>query len=61
MFCLMPFHGFREAGENTAWASSLQLALQMVFGILGMIPVMAFSRWREYRADAGGVFNRKTK
>src|SRR5581483_3439783 len=33
----------------------LQNALQMVFGILGMIPVMAFSRWREFRADAGGA------
>lgn len=29
--------------------------LQLVFGILGMIPVMAFSRWREFRADAGGA------
>jgi len=29
--------------------------LQMVFGILGMIPIMAFSRWREFRADAGGA------
>jgi heat shock protein HtpX len=33
----------------------LRMALEMVFGILGMIPVMAFSRWREYRADAGGA------
>jgi heat shock protein HtpX len=30
-------------------------ALQMVFGIIGMIPLMAFSRWREFRADAGGA------
>lgn len=29
--------------------------LQMVFGIIGMIPLMAFSRWREFRADAGGA------
>lgn len=36
-------------------AYMLQNLLQMVFGILGMIPVMAFSRWREYRADAGGA------
>jgi heat shock protein HtpX len=28
---------------------------QIVFGILGMIPVNAFSRWREFRADAGGA------
>jgi heat shock protein HtpX len=33
----------------------LRMALEFVFGILGMIPVMAFSRWREYRADAGGA------
>jgi heat shock protein HtpX len=30
-------------------------ALQLVFGIIGMIPLMAFSRWREFRADAGGA------
>ena len=29
--------------------------LQMAFGFLGMIPLMAFSRWREFRADAGGA------
>jgi heat shock protein HtpX len=29
--------------------------LQIVFGIIGMIPLMAFSRWREFRADAGGA------
>jgi heat shock protein HtpX len=33
----------------------LIMALQMVFGIIGMIPLMAFSRWREFRADAGGA------
>lgn len=29
--------------------------LQTVLGILATILVMAFSRWREYRADAGGA------
>jgi heat shock protein HtpX len=29
--------------------------LQIVLGILASIVVMAFSRWREYRADAGGA------
>jgi heat shock protein HtpX len=30
-------------------------ALEMVLGILGMMVVAAFSRWREYRADNGGA------
>lgn len=29
--------------------------LQMVLGILGMLVVCAFSRWREFRADKGGA------
>lgn len=29
--------------------------LQLVLGVLATIIVMAFSRWREYRADAGGA------
>ncbi len=33
----------------------LIMMLQFVFGIIGMIPLMAFSRWREFRADAGGA------
>jgi heat shock protein HtpX len=33
----------------------LVMVFDLVFGILGMIPVMAFSRWREFRADAGGA------
>jgi heat shock protein HtpX len=32
----------------------MRMMFQMLFGMLGMIIVMAFSRWREYRADAGG-------
>lgn len=32
----------------------IRQVLQMVFGLLGMIVVMWFSRWREFRADAGG-------
>lgn len=28
---------------------------QIIFGILGTIVVAAFSRWREFRADAGGA------
>ncbi|HTC21788.1 MAG TPA: protease HtpX [bacterium] len=40
----------------------IRMALQMLFGILGMIPLMAFSRWREFRADAGSArLSGKTK
>jgi heat shock protein HtpX len=31
------------------------MALQLVLSLLGSMVVMAFSRWREYRADAGGA------
>jgi len=31
------------------------IVLQIVLGILASMIVMAFSRWREYRADAGGA------
>ncbi|MBY0357228.1 MAG: protease HtpX [Candidatus Obscuribacterales bacterium] len=33
----------------------VQIALEVVFMILGSIVVAWFSRWREYRADAGGA------
>jgi heat shock protein HtpX len=33
----------------------VEFALQIVFLILGSIVIAAFSRWREYRADAGGA------
>ncbi len=33
----------------------LTMALEIVLSLFGMIVVMAFSRWREYRADAGGA------
>jgi len=33
----------------------LVILFQIVFGILGQIVVSGFSRWREYRADAGGA------
>ena len=31
------------------------MAAQLLFGILASLIVMAFSRWREFRADAGGA------
>jgi heat shock protein HtpX len=33
----------------------VQFALEMVFMVLGSLVVMAFSRYREFRADAGGA------
>ena len=33
----------------------IRQALQIVLGLLGMMVIMWFSRWREYRADAGGA------
>jgi len=33
----------------------LVMLLEMVLGLLGMMVVAAFSRWREYRADRGGA------
>lgn len=43
-----------ERGHGPAfWIVSL--IAQFVFGLLAMMIVMWFSRWREYRADAGGA------
>jgi heat shock protein HtpX len=41
------------------WAAVVQfisvIVFDILFSLLGAIPVMAFSRWREFRADAGGA------
>lgn len=44
-------------GDRNGGGSSFFLVymLQIVLSFLGMIPLMAFSRWREFRADAGGA------
>lgn len=43
-----------ERGHGPAfWIVSF--IAEMVFGVLAMMIVMWFSRWREYRADAGGA------
>ncbi|MEM7002467.1 MAG: protease HtpX [Pseudomonadota bacterium] len=43
-----------ERGHGPAfWIVSF--VAEMVFGVLAMMIVMWFSRWREYRADAGGA------
>jgi heat shock protein HtpX len=45
----------RDSGGG-GWAEYLMIQLfQIVFSILGYLVVAAFSRWREFRADAGGA------
>jgi heat shock protein HtpX len=34
---------------------AVTIGLEILLSILGMLVVAAFSRWREYRADAGGA------
>ncbi|WP_440222007.1 protease HtpX [Dokdonella sp. MW10] len=46
--------GNREGGNGIAYFA-IVLILQFVLGIFASMIVMAFSRWREYRADAGGA------
>jgi heat shock protein HtpX len=43
-----------ERGYGPGYFLSV-IVLQIVLGILASIVVMAFSRWREFRADAGGA------
>ncbi len=43
-----------ERGYGPGYFISV-LVLQLVLGILASMIVMAFSRWREFRADAGGA------
>ena len=45
--------GNREGGGLAYYA--IVFALDMVFGALASIIAMGFSRWREFRADAGGA------
>jgi len=46
----------RERGGGSFFVRYiLQFVLEIVFMILGSMVVAAFSRWREYRADAGGA------
>lgn len=44
-----------EEGRNHMLEFGLIMLFQIVFGLLGMIVVNAFSRYREFRADAGGA------
>jgi len=43
----------RRSGYMTQYL--VTMLLQVVLSILGSMVVMAFSRWREFRADAGGA------
>ena len=42
-------------GDRAGMQYLIVFLLEMVLGVLGMLVVMAFSRHREYRADAGGA------
>jgi heat shock protein HtpX len=41
--------------NNPATFAMLSIVFQVLFMILGALVVSAFSRWREFRADAGGA------
>ena len=46
----------REGGGSSPMVThGVRMLCEIVLGILGVIAVNAFSRWREYRADAGGA------
>ena len=46
--------GNREGGGGMAYFA-IVIVLQIALGFLASLIVMAFSRWREFRADAGGA------
>ena len=45
----------REEGISTLAFNILTIVFDILFTVLGSMIVAAFSRWREYRADAGGA------
>jgi heat shock protein HtpX len=46
----------REGGGSNPWIRhGVRILCEIVLGIFGVIAVNAFSRWREFRADAGGA------
>ncbi len=51
------FRSDEEEGSATGSLAyfGIQIALEIVFMIFGSMLVASFSRWREYRADAGGA------
>ena len=46
-----------EGGAAIGWFAHMMIVfvLEIIFGILASVVVLAFSRWREYRADAGSA------
>lgn len=44
-----------ESGPSTFMFQMLVFLFEIVFMVLGSIVVASFSRWREFRADAGGA------
>jgi heat shock protein HtpX len=49
--------GDRDEGEGFSFGIYflVQIVLEIVFMILGSMVIAAYSRWREFRADAGGA------
>jgi heat shock protein HtpX len=47
--------GNRDSGGGGLAYFGIVIVLQIVLGFLASLIVMAFSRWREFRADAGGA------
>ena len=47
--------GNRDNAAAASPTSCIVIVLQIVLGFLASIVVMWFSRWREFRADAGGA------
>jgi len=47
--------GERDSGGSPFLAFMVQMVLEVVFMLLGSMVIAAFSRYREFRADAGGA------
>jgi len=56
---MQAMRGDRDEREGGGFSGGMyfivQFVLEIVFMILGSIVIATFSRWREYRADAGGA------
>jgi heat shock protein HtpX len=55
-FAVVQFlRGDRDRGGSWGLQYLITIVLEIVMSLLGAIVVSAFSRWREFRADAGGA------